>query len=196
MAATTRFVVPRARLEMVRTLGLGWAGPRQAWSRPSDITPWPQEGWRPVQDGVSGGRTSGVFKVAWGADGRVRVTNTAVKDGDYAFAHFADGCVVVESEINRHACGGQKFCCDDADIYILAGMTSGARKDDVSLADFHAFKVPKSTVVHLNADVWHCPPFVAPEVGVATILTEQAAVHSKIYYDPVGEDEHTFAIEL
>lgn len=52
-----------------------------------DVKRWPQIGWRPVEDGLSGGDnvTSGSFHLEW-RNGEHIAQNTGVQDGSYCFA--------------------------------------------------------------------------------------------------------------
>ena len=89
-------------------------------TEPCELTPWPQPGYRPVEDGVGGGHTSGTFTLDW-KNGAHYATNSGVKDGSYCFAFSTlagavngksnksstkapDRCFCT-TEINYHACG-------------------------------------------------------------------------------------------
>ena len=64
--------------------------------------------------------------------------------------------------------------------------------DNVLPEDFHAFYLPAGTGLCVDAYTWHCPPIA---VGLsANMITKQAAVHSKIYYNPLKE--HNVVLEI
>lgn len=204
------------------------------------ITPWPQPGWRQVEDGVSGGTTQGDFVLEWRGGAHYAV-NTGVKEGAYCFAWADPNSAIAASkehgkayeaylagsatrgqndlaketkngtsedlgidglfmfyEINYHACGGQLFYSADAPIVLLvASLPKDRFPDDIAPTDFEAFYCPPGVGVNVAPFVWHAPPVASfwpgeQYKGVAGIervvmRTKQAAVHSKIYYDPLRE---------
>lgn len=70
-----------------------------------DVKRWPQIGWRPVEDGLSGGDnvTSGSFHLEW-RDGEHIAQNTGVQDGSYCFAWSTEDAAMraSEEELSAH----------------------------------------------------------------------------------------------
>jgi ureidoglycolate hydrolase len=188
------------------------------------IEKWPKHprGFRDIEDGVGGGATVGDFEIFW-RDGLLYATNSAVANGDYCFAlngtqiskdgleslqlpacdpSLLQNHIAVFTEINYHACGSQYFFAEkDYLLLIIAPNDTSSDRfpDNVLPSDFIAFVVPPGTGAHINSYVWHCPPvllnhFVNDEKG--KVLTGQAKVHSKIYYDPVKEHKVLLGVSL
>jgi len=161
---------------------------------------WPQhpKGFRSIVDGYGGGVTRGVFTCEWRAD-RYYASNSGVENGDYCFAQRdkdddSELMITVTNEINYHSCGSQWFY-SDAPILLLVGKISDPKRwpDGVRPSDFQVFTVPSKTGVHIDSYIWHCPPISLNNKRI-TVETAQARTHSKIYYDPVKEDNSILAI--
>uniref|UniRef100_A0A0G4I2M6 Uncharacterized protein n=1 Tax=Chromera velia CCMP2878 TaxID=1169474 RepID=A0A0G4I2M6_9ALVE len=131
-------------------------------------------------------------------------------------------CAFIWTEINYHACGSQSFFCADQHLVLLVAKVgedpatlghggSAVRRClvDVRPGDFVAFRVPPGVGIHIDADVWHAPPVPLPHLlapdgegtGLCTpskalVLTKQAKVHTKIYYDPAREHGTLLAVPL
>ncbi|GAB5360680.1 hypothetical protein AAMO2058_000648200 [Amorphochlora amoebiformis] len=176
---------------------------------------WPQPGRRPVIDGVSGGVTEGDFSLEWN-NGTHIAENTAVQDGVYSFAWdggdealqaagwgISSPCksscpsAYMFTEINYHACGSQLFYSKHEPFVLMVAKPSEDRfPDEVFPEDFLAFYCPEGSGVNVNAFVWHSPP-VSPLFNRKIVMkTKQAAVHSKIYYDPLKEHSTLLRVAL
>ena len=154
---------------------------------------WPNEnGFRKVEDGISGGTTSGKFEIKWIND-ILFVENSGVEDGKYQFAHKKNNSIFITNEINRHACGSQYFFSYEIDFIVMIGIVANDKHPDfIKFDDFVCFKVPKNSGIHINTNVWHSPPLTFKENGF--IYTAQSKVHSKIYYDPI--EEHNVVLKI
>ena len=68
-------------------------------SEPCRLERWPQQGWRPLVDGISGGTTEGSFDLYW-RDGVHYAVNSGVTEGAYAFSFRSPDDAI--SEAVRH----------------------------------------------------------------------------------------------
>lgn len=174
------------------------------------ITTWKTGGWRPVEDGISGGTTEGDFILNWDKNKHYS-SNAGVKDGDYINAfrdtysllnHISSSKNVLQrkkgkaycaNEINYHDDGSQLFISLDNWFMLLVAKPK-KNPDDVKPSDFECFVIPSGVGVNVDAGVWHCAPIAYNYTKKVRMKTRQGKVHSKIYYDPVKEDNVIFEI--
>jgi hypothetical protein len=184
---------------------------------------WPQhpKGFRTVEDGISGGVTTGEFDEFW-RNGLLYASNSAVLNGDYCFAmngHQINEEQLEElklellesetlkdhlhifTEINYHSCGSQYFFAENDYLLLVVAYldpTDDRFPDDVTPSDFVGFIVPPRVGAHINSYIWHCPPILLNNFSETKgrIFTGQARVHSKIYYEPVKEHGGVLSVSL
>ena len=88
-------------------------------------------------------------------------------------------------------------------VILLASLSPSRCPDDVRPEDFIGLYLPAGMGLSVSANVWHAPPILATksrtsrgEWPLAVFRTRQAAVHSKIYYDPVAENGCVLQVSL
>lgn len=81
--------------------------------------------------------------------------NDCVVNGDYNFASAADFMsVIIQREINYHACGSQMFFCEDHETYLMLCHNNPSDESFPDIVDpnkFVCFKLPKCVGAHIKA---------------------------------------------
>ena len=179
------------------------------------ITQWKTDGWRPVEDGISGGTTEGSFTLFW-KNGTHYATNSGVKDGHYQTAYYSlkeaianckggnlfgdiDGEIgeyaYCGNEINYHDDGSQLFISTDYPMMLMVAKAKD-KLDDIKAEDFEMFLVPAKLGVNIDAGIWHCSPFAYNTNKQVNMYTRQGKVHSKVYYYPIEEEQCIFRFPI
>ncbi|KAF2162305.1 hypothetical protein M409DRAFT_58408 [Zasmidium cellare ATCC 36951] len=163
---------------------------------PIEITRWPAQGWRPVDDnsGDQGGVTEGIFEFWWKGD-TLYARNNAVGDS-YLFAwstypeeaRTSGSSSVPRSKAliwraNYHPDGGQLFFpLDGAMSFVVPLALPG---DDVKPEDFRTFRVSGGKGLYIHPNIWHGA--VVPEGDEGRLLDRQGRVHARVSVDFVEE---------
>jgi ureidoglycolate lyase len=159
-----------------------------------EIITWPALGHRPIDPGTGrdGGITEGDFDIFRKANA-MYAHNHAV-DGHYVTGWFNDPregeydgseldfTSIYTREANYHPDGGQIFFSRNNEPFVLLLALPG---DDVKLEDFTAFYCEGSVGAHINAGIWHQPPF--PINKQVTFDDKQGKVHACVSCDFVDE---------
>ncbi len=154
-----------------------------------EITRWPAQGWRPVDDdcGDEGGTTEGIFHSEW--HGEVLHGRNEAVGGHYVLGYGSDPATAAEGEpaapgrillwhANYHPDGGQLFFPLDPGPFVVPLALPG---DDVKPADFVCFRFDGSSGLYIHPNIWH--------EGVFTLGTSQrffdrqGAVHARVSVD-------------
>lgn len=153
---------------------------------PIEIVRWPASGWRRVDEGTGdeAGTVSGDFKFYWEGDffkGKNHAVNSEYvfgwsKSPELASLESNDkpGQVLLW-HANYHPDGGQLFFPINGESFITALALPG---DDVTPADFKAFKVENGMGLYIHPNVWH--EAIVPLGESATFYDEQGAVHARV----------------
>ena len=171
-------------------------------ARPIDIVRWPDDGWRPVDDGTGdeGGTVEGAFTAAW--DGpRLLGVNAAV-GGRYVWGwcdvpgRFATDAApphdhVVLWHANHHPDGGQLFFPVDGDPFVAVLAPPAV---NVRLEDFVAWVVPAGKGLYVPPRVWH--EGIVPLGERARFRDRQGAVHARVSCDFAVEHRRLLRVSL
>ena len=159
-----------------------------------EITRWPQQGWRPVDEdtGDEGGYVEGTFKCDWKGD-VLYGENDAVK-GHYVLGWSVDPQMaqtemqtaprdkVLLWHLNYHPDGGQLFFPLDKKPFIVPVALPG---DNLSPEKVIAFWCDGSRGLYIHAGIWHEGVF--PVEDHQRFLDRQGAVHARVSAD-IGEE--------
>jgi ureidoglycolate lyase len=168
-----------------------------------EITRWPQQGWRPIDDdtGDQGGTTEGVFSFHWKGEvlyGR----NDAVGDS-YLIgwsrnpAEASETAAIPERErvlvwhANYHPDGGQLFFPRRRIPYIVPLALPG---DDIAPEKFVGFYCDGSVGIYFHPGVWHTPAL--PLAPAAEFDDRQGRVHARVSCNFVEEFGKYLAVPL
>ncbi|WP_371225121.1 ureidoglycolate lyase [Roseovarius sp. 2305UL8-3] len=159
-----------------------------------EITRWPQQGWRPIDDGTGdeGGYVEGTFKCDWRGD-VLYGENEAVK-GRYVLGWSADPQKartdrptaprdqVLLWHMNYHPDGGQMFYPLDGQPFIVPAALPG---DNLSPDKVVAFWSDGTKGIYIHAGIWHEGVFPVGDSG--RFLDRQGAVHARVSAD-IGQE--------
>jgi hypothetical protein len=179
--------VAAASDESLRGLGCLVDKPR---SFPIEITRWPAQGWRPVDEnsGDQGGVTEGSFEFWWKGE-TLYARNNAVGDS-YLFgwskwpeeATNTGPCAKRERALiwraNYHPDGGQLFYPLHGNSFIVPLAPPG---DAVRPDQFVTFWCDGSQGLYIHPYVWHGA--IVPLDDQATFLDRQGRVHARVSVD-------------
>ncbi|PHQ78181.1 MAG: ureidoglycolate hydrolase, partial [Coxiella sp. (in: Bacteria)] len=155
---------------------------------------WPAQGHRPIDSGTGrdGGITEGDFEIYRQGDA-MYAENHAV-GGHYVTGWFTDPreeasqqdvlnvSTIYTREANYHPDGGQVFFSRDQQPFVLLLALPG---DDITPQDFTDFYCDGALGVHINAGIWHQPPYAFNERMVFN--DKQGKVHACVSFDSVKE---------
>ena len=159
-----------------------------------EITRWPQQGWRPIDEGTGdeGGYVEGTFKCAWKGD-VLYGENEAVK-GHYVLGWSTDPQKARTGEqtaprdqvllwhMNYHPDGGQFFFPLDGAPFIVPAALPG---DNLTPDKVVAFWGDGSKGIYIRAGIWHEGVFPVGDTG--RFLDRQGAVHARVSAD-IGQE--------
>ena len=155
-----------------------------------EITRWPQQGWRPIDDGTGdeGGFVEGTFKCDWRGD--VLFGENEAVAGNYVLGWSADPQVaqvvrqtgprdqVLLWHMNYHPDGGQLFYPLDEKPFIVPVALPG---DNLTPEKVVAFWCDGTRGLYIHAGVWHEGIF--PVADEQRFLDRQGAVHARVSAD-------------
>ena len=152
---------------------------------------WPKEGWREVASGTGsgGGTIKGQFITSTHEDYYL-ATNTAL-DNRYVIGRVPqiknkeNTNSILVREANYHPDGGQIFVPLTQDKEIKFILLLAKEGDDIKPEDFRAFLFKGKKGFHINAKVWHKPPYTLS--GDLIFANEQGAVHAVVCADIYAE---------
>nr|MBI1232024.1 ureidoglycolate hydrolase [Cytophagales bacterium] len=153
---------------------------------PLEIVRWPAGGWRQVDEGTGdeAGTVSGDFEFYWEGDlfkGKNHAVNSEYVFGWSKLPELASPQSKETPEqvllwhANYHPDGGQLFFPLNGESFITALALPG---DDVTPADFKAFKVENGMGLYIHPNVWH--EAIVPLSERATFYDEQGAIHARV----------------
>ena len=159
-----------------------------------EITRWPQQGWRPIDDGTGdeGGWVEGTFKCNWQGD--VLYGENDAVNGHYVLGWSTDPQKAQTEQqtaprdqvllwhLNYHPDGGQLFFPLDKKPFIVPVALPG---DDLRPEDVVAFWCDGSKGLYIHAGVWHEGVF--PVEDNQQFLDRQGAVHARVSAD-IGQE--------
>jgi len=157
---------------------------------PIEITRWPAEGWRPVDQnsGDQGGVTEGLFEFWWKGE-TLYARNNAVGDS-YLFGWSnwpedaaSDGPAVSRERAliwraNYHPDGGQLFYPLRGQSFVVPLAPPG---DDVRPEQFVTFWCDGSRALYIHPYIWHGA--IVPLDDQAQFLDRQGRVHARVSVD-------------
>ncbi|MCB2119680.1 MAG: ureidoglycolate lyase [Rhodobacteraceae bacterium] len=155
-----------------------------------EITRWPAQGWRPVDDGTGdeGGWVEGIFRCDWRGD-VLYGENEAVR-GNYVLGWSADPQKaqtdratgprdkVLLWHMNYHPDGGQLFFPLDRQPFVVPLALPG---DDLTPDKVVAFWCDGSKGLYIHANIWHEGVF--PVEDRQRFLDRQGRVHARVSAD-------------
>ncbi|MCV2864262.1 ureidoglycolate lyase [Albidovulum sediminicola] len=155
-----------------------------------EITRWPEQGWRPVDEGTGdeGGWVEGIFRCDWRGD-VLYGENEAVK-GNYVLGWSADPQKaqttrataprdkVLLWHMNYHPDGGQLFFPLDRKPFVVPLALPG---DDLVPEKVVAFWCDGSRGLYIHANIWHEGVF--PVEDRQRFLDRQGRVHARVSAD-------------
>lgn len=159
-----------------------------------EIARWPQQGWRPIDQGTGdeGGWVEGTFKCDWRGD-VLYGENEAVK-GNYVLGWSADPQkALTETQtaprdqvllwhMNYHPDGGQLFFPLDNKPFVVPLALPG---DNLSPEKVVAFWCDGSKGLYIHPNIWHEGIF--PVQDNQRFLDRQGAVHARVSAD-IGQE--------
>lgn len=159
-----------------------------------EITQWPQQGWRPIDEGTGdeGGFAEGTFKCDWRGD--VLYGENDAVGGHYVLGWSTDPQQarrdrqtrpreqVLLWHMNYHPDGGQLFFPLDPKPYIVPAALPG---DDLTPEKVVAFWNDGSAGIYIHAGIWHEGVF--PVEDSQRFLDRQGAVHARVSAN-IGEE--------
>ncbi len=168
-----------------------------------EITRWPAQGWRPVDDGTGdeGGTTEGVFEGCWKGD--VLTGRNAAVGGDYILGWSCDPqqasmeAATVERRqvllwhLNYHPDGGQLFFPLEPKPFVVPLALPG---DDLKPEDVVAFRCDGSQGLYIHPGIWHEGIF--PVQDRQQFFDKQGKVHARISADIGAEFGCYLAVPL
>ena len=155
-----------------------------------EITRWPQQGWRPIDDGTGdeGGFVEGTFQCNWRGD-VLYGENEAVK-GNYVLGWSTDPQKartdrqttprdqVLLWHMNYHPDGGQLFFPLDRKPFIVPAALPG---DNLRPEKVVAFWGDGTAGIYIHAGIWHEGVF--PLADSQRFLDRKGAVHARVSAD-------------
>ena len=152
-----------------------------------DITRWPQQGWRSIDEGTGkeGGWVEGTFACKWQGD-VLYGENDAVK-GNYVMGWSTDPQraqthrqtaprdQVLLWHMNYHPDGGQLFFPLDRKPFIVPAALPG---DNLTPENVVAFWSDGSNGIYIHANIWHEGVF--PVEDKQRFLDRQGRVHARV----------------
>jgi ureidoglycolate lyase len=161
---------------------------------PIEITRWPAQGWRPVDEdtGDQGGVTEGVFEFCWREE-TLYARNNAVGDSYlFGWSNWPEEAGaspaskprerVLTWHANYHPDGGQLFYPLNGQGFVVPLALPG---DDVTPGHFVTFWCDGSRGLYLHPNVWHGA--IVPLNDEAEFLDRQGRVHARVSVDFVKE---------
>lgn len=159
-----------------------------------EITRWPQQGWRPIDEGTGdeGGYVEGVFKGTWQGD--VLYGENEAVNGNYVLgwstdpqqakteAQTAPRDQVLLWHMNYHPDGGQMFWPIDNKPFIVPVALPG---DNLTPDKVVAFWCDGDKGLYIHAGIWHEGIF--PVEDNQRFLDRQGAVHARVSAD-IGQE--------
>jgi len=159
-----------------------------------EITRWPAQGWRPVDEGTGdeGGWVEGIFHCDWRGD-VLYGENQAVK-GHYVLGWSVDPQKarveqateprdkVLLWHMNYHPDGGQLFFPLDRKPFVVPLALPG---DDLTPDKVVAFWCDGSRGLYVHANIWHEGVF--PVEDQQRFLDRQGRVHARVSAD-IGQE--------
>jgi hypothetical protein len=159
-----------------------------------EITRWPAQGWRPVDDGTGdeGGFVEGVFHGEWQGD--VLMGRNEAVSGEYVLGWScdpqrarADQATVPRDRVllwhmNFHPDGGQLFFPLDRKPFVVPAALPG---DDLKPQDVVAFWCDGSKGLYIHPNIWHEGIF--PVGDRQRFLDRQGRVHARVSCD-IGQE--------
>jgi hypothetical protein len=157
---------------------------------PIEITRWPAQGWRPIDDhsGDQGGTTEGVFEFWWKGQ-TLYARNNAVGDNYlFGWSNWPEEATsagtsphrdrVLIWRANYHPDGGQLFFPLDGQKFCVPLALPG---DDVRPEYFVTFWCDGSRGLYIHPYVWHGA--LVPLEDHAQFLDRQGRVHARVSVD-------------
>ena len=196
--ASSKPSLPWHEVPLIRATDASLKGYGQLVTDPSqfeiEITRWPQQGWRPIDEGTGdeGGFVEGTFRCDWRGD-VLYGENEAVK-GNYVLGWSADPQSaqtdrqttprdqVLLWHMNYHPDGGQLFFPLDGQPFIVPAALPG---DNLTLDKVVAFWGDGSAGIYIHAGIWHEGVFPVGDTG--RFLDRQGAVHARVSAD-IGKE--------
>lgn len=159
-----------------------------------DITRWPAQGWRPIDEGTGdeGGFVEGTFRCEWKGD--VLFGENEAVNGEYVLGWSADPQQasterqtsprehILLWHMNYHPDGGQLFFPLEKKPFVVPLALPG---DDLSPDKVVAFRCDGTTGLYIHANVWHEGIF--PVHDQQRFLDRQGAVHARVSAD-IGQE--------
>jgi len=192
--ASSKPSLPWHEVPLIRATNESLKGYGQLVSDPAtfdiEITRWPQQGWRPIDEGTGdeGGFVEGTFKCEWQGD-VLYGENEAVK-GHYVLGWSADPQQALTTHqtgprdqvllwhMNYHPDGGQLFFPLDGQPFIVPAALPG---DNLHPDKVVAFWGDGSAGIYIHAGIWHEGVFPVEDSG--RFLDRQGAVHARVSAD-------------
>lgn len=159
-----------------------------------EIVKWPQQGWRPIDDGTGdeGGFVEGVFSAHWKGD-ILYGANEAV-NGNYVLGWSCDPQQASKEEqtasrdqvllwhMNYHPDGGQLFFPLDNQPFVVPVALPG---DDLKPEKIVAFWCDGDQGLYIHPNIWHEGIF--PIDDSQRFLDRQGKVHARVSCN-IGEE--------
>ncbi len=159
-----------------------------------EIVRWPQQGWRPIDEGTGdeGGFVEGIFSSEWKGD-VLYGANEAVK-GNYVLGWSCDPQQASNEEqtaprdqvllwhLNYHPDGGQLFFPLDNQPFIVPVALPG---DDLRPENVVAFWCDGNCGLYIHPNIWHEGIF--PVDNTQRFLDRQGKVHARVSCN-IGEE--------
>ena len=196
--ASSKPSLPWHEVPLIRATDASLKGYGQLVTDPNqfeiEITRWPQQGWRPIDEGTGdeGGFVEGTFRCDWRGD-VLYGENEAVK-GNYVLGWSADPQSartdrqttprdqVLLWHMNYHPDGGQLFFPLDGQPFIVPAALPG---DNLTPDKVVAFWSDGSAGIYIHAGIWHEGVFPVGDTG--RFLDRQGAVHARVSAD-IGKE--------
>ena len=196
--ASSKPSLPWHEVPLIRATDSSLKGYGQLVTDPSqfeiEITRWPQQGWRPIDEGTGdeGGFVEGTFRCDWRGD-VLYGENEAVK-GNYVLGWSADPQSaqtdrqttprdqVLLWHMNYHPDGGQLFFPLDGQPFIVPAALPG---DNLTPDKVVAFWSDGRAGIYIHAGIWHEGVFPVGDTG--RFLDRQGAVHARVSAD-IGKE--------
>jgi hypothetical protein len=159
-----------------------------------EITRWPAQGWRPVDEGTGdeGGWVEGTFRCDWKGD--VLYGENEAVNGEYVLGWSADPQQartdtqtaprdsILLWHMNYHPDGGQMFFPLERKPFVVPLALPG---DDLTPDKVVAFWCDGSKGLYIHANIWHEGIF--PVHDQQRFLDRQGAVHARVSAD-IGQE--------
>lgn len=168
-----------------------------------EITRWPAQGWRPVDEGTGdeAGTTEGIFEGQWKGD--VLTGRNAAVGGDYILGWSCDpqkasmeAATVERREVllwhlNYHPDGGQLFFPLEPKPFVVPLALPG---DDLKPEDVVAFWCDGPKGLYIHPSIWHEGIF--PVHDHQRFFDRQGKVHARVSADLGAEFGCYLAVPL